>query len=189
MSSSLTGALMKRRSVVRRHAVQPIVDARGSGRHVRPARHASHSVLDTFETTPITILQLTEEVMAATERDFLPACRKGYHELNSGTLGVFIDPSRSRQVLIPYSAIPGLGTVLQARVTEVPRHTNVPFWLSLRALESDGTLHALKPTFCTAVPSCSETSLAQVRPKAYAGSSRPLPAQLSNPLGNNGYMH
>ena len=48
-------------------------------------------------------------------------CRKGYHELNSGTLGVFIDPSRSRQVLIPYSAIPDTGTVIQARVTQVPR--------------------------------------------------------------------
>ena len=53
--------------------------------------------------------------------------RKGYHELNSGTLGVFIDPSRSRQVLIPYSAIPGIGTVLQAFVEQV-RHLAHRHW-------------------------------------------------------------
>ena len=60
------------------------------------------------------------------------ACRKGYHELNSGTLGVFIDPSRSQQVLIPYSAIPGIGTVLQACVTQV-QHAHVTFFNRMRS--------------------------------------------------------
>ena len=79
--------------------------------------------------TPVNTLQVASDFTTASERKRESACRKGYHELNSGTLGVFIDPSRSRQVLIPYSAIPGIGTVLQARVTEVQLHTECPHTL------------------------------------------------------------
>lgn len=45
--------------------------------------------------------------------------RKGYHELNSGTLRVFLDPKHGKTVLIPYSSIAGIGSFLEDRVAHV----------------------------------------------------------------------
>ena len=45
--------------------------------------------------------------------------RKGYHELNSGTLQMLVKPAACSGVLFDYASIPDIGTLVRARVTEI----------------------------------------------------------------------